>query len=212
MPEQRGRRAGQAAVEEVSGHEQSAPADQHDGTDADAVARPSDDHAADGQREGGESIGLEGERGRNVVDLLQVGGRVEHHYDDRGRKYPGQQCNEHAGRAVIAQHGADRQFARQVAALSQLAEYGGLVQKPAQVHGHKSEDAAQDEGDAPGEIADLLRRIVAIDGDGNERPQQDAARDASGQRADAETVMPARHVFADKHPGSGHLATDGRAL
>ncbi|MCY1219975.1 hypothetical protein D9M72_319740 [compost metagenome] len=53
---------------------------------------------------------------------------------------------------------------------------------------------------------------MSIDGDRNERTQQDAASDARGQGPDTETVVPARHVFADKHPGTGHLAPNGRAL
>lgn len=212
VPEQRGRRAGQAGVEEIGGREQATPADQHDGTRADAVAGPADDHAADGQREGGQGIGLERQRGRDVVHLLQVGGRVEHHHHDRGRQHPGLQRDEHAGAAVLAQHGAQRQLARHAAAVGQLAEHGGLVQEAAQVHRHQSEHAAEDEGDAPGEVVHLLGRVVPVDGHGHQRAQQDAAGDARGQRADAEAVALRGHVFADEHPGTGHLAADGRAL
>lgn len=212
VPEQRGRRAGQAGVEQVGGHEQATPADQHHGARADAVAGPAGDHAADGQREGGECIGLERERGRDVVHLLQVSGRVEHDHHDRGRQHPGLQRDEHAGAAVLAQHGAQRQLARHAAAVGQLAEHRGLVQEAAQVHRHQPEHAAEDEGDAPGEVADLLGRVVPVDGHGHQRTQQDAAGDARGQRADAEAVALRGHVLADEHPGTGHLAADGRAL
>ncbi|MNS82786.1 hypothetical protein D3C72_1165400 [compost metagenome] len=212
MPEQRGRRAGQPGVEQVGGGKEAAPADEHHGARADAVAGPADDHAADGQGQRGERVGLERQRRRNVVHLLQVGGRVQHHHDDGGRQHPGLQPHVHARQAVLAQHGAQRQLAGDRLAAGQFLEDRRLVQEAAQVDREQPEHAAQDEGNAPGEVVHLLRRVVAVDGHGHQRAQQDAAGDARGQRADAEAVALGRHVLAHEHPGAGHLAADGRAL
>ena len=113
---------------------------------------------------------------------------------------------------MLAQHSLQRHLPRCAAAPGELLEHGRLVQETPQVHRHQAEHAAKNEGNAPGEIADFARRVVRVDGNRDQRPQQDAARDARSQRAYAEAVALGGHVLGHEDPRTGHLPADGRAL
>ncbi len=186
--------------------------DRHHRLQAEAVETPAGEDRRKGQRSGGHQIGERHICRRDAEELWNIrGGEKDQHHDGGGEHPAGDDRDDHAP-PMAGQRLHQRDAARGFGAGADGLENRGFLQEAAQIHRDEAEDAADDEGNAPGPIEHDLRREAAIDDEGHQRAEQDAEREAAGEHAAGEADAAGRDMFRYEDPGPRRFAADRRAL
>ena len=150
-------------------------------------------------------------KGREAKDAAHKTRHQQDEHHNAAREHPG---DEHGDPDAEAR-GLDNFFERELGkrlAFAHLLEDRRFLKEAAQINRDQTEDAADHERNAPGPVGKFRRRVDEVHQERNEGTEQNAAGDATREKADKGVLVAGRCVFMNEDPSARQFAADRDAL